>query len=157
MNKEIALTPEGQARLEEELIHLETVRRREVGDRIKEAKEFGDISENSEYDDAKNEQAWVESRIAEINQILSHATIIDTPKTKNRVVLGSKVEIKDIETADVHVYHLVGSAEADPTHDRISNESPVGAAVMGAKKGQVVQVTTPRGAVIEYEVLKITN
>ncbi|MDZ4654310.1 MAG: transcription elongation factor GreA [Coriobacteriia bacterium] len=157
MNKEIALTPEGHVRLEEELVHLETVRRREVGNRIKEAKEFGDISENSEYDDAKNEQAWVESRIAEVNQILANATIIDTPKTKNHVVLGSKVEIKDVETGDVHVYRLVGSAEADPTHDRISNESPVGAAAMGAKKGQVVQVTTPRGAVIEYEVLKITN
>ncbi|MDO9557625.1 MAG: transcription elongation factor GreA [Coriobacteriia bacterium] len=157
MNKEIALTPEGQTRLEEELVYLETVRRREVGNRIKEAKEFGDLSENSEYDDAKNEQAWVESRIAEVNQILAHATIIDTPKTKNRVMLGSKVELKDVETGDVHAYHLVGSAEADPTHDRISNESPVGAAVVGTKKGQIVQVTTPRGAIIEYEVLKITN
>ncbi len=80
MHKEIALTAEGQAKLEEELHHLETVRRREVGERIKEAKEFGDISENSEYDDAKNEQAWVESRITEINQILAHATIISAPK-----------------------------------------------------------------------------
>ena len=85
MQKEIALTPEGQAKLEEELHHLETVRRREVGERIKEAKEFGDISENSEYDDAKNEQAWVESRIIEINQILAHATIIDPPKKSDKV------------------------------------------------------------------------
>ncbi len=90
MQKEVALTPEGQIRLEQELIHLETVRRREVGERIKEAKEFGDISENSEYDDAKNEQAWVESRILEINQILAHATIIHSPKRRDKVTLGSR-------------------------------------------------------------------
>jgi len=157
MRKEVALTPEGQARLEEELLYLETVRRREVGERIKDAKEFGDISENSEYDDAKNEQAWVESRIAEVTMILSHATIIESPKRRDKVTLGSKVEIKDLETGEVHLYQLVGSAEADPTHDRISNESPVGQAVIGAKKGQTVRVTTPRGAVIEYEILSIKN
>jgi transcription elongation factor GreA len=157
MHKEIALTPEGQARLEEELLHLETVRRREVGERIKEAKEFGDISENSEYDDAKNEQAWVESRIAEINQILANATIIESPKRPARVTLGCRVHLKDVNTGEVHAYQLVGSAEADPTHDRISNESPVGQAVMGAKRGDVVQVTTPRGAVIHYEVVSITK
>lgn len=157
MNKEIALTPEGLARLEEELVHLETVRRREVGDRIKEAKEFGDISENSEYDDAKNEQAWVESRIGEVKQILAHATVIDAPRSKTKVTLGSKVELRDAETGDVHVYQIVGSAEADPTNDKISNESPVGAAVLNAKKGETVRVDTPRGAVIEYEILKITN
>ena len=95
MNKEIALTPEGQAKLEEELRHLETVRRREVGERIKEAKEFGDISENSEYDDAKNEQAWVESRIIEVTQILARATIIDAPKKSDKVTLGSKVKLED--------------------------------------------------------------
>jgi transcription elongation factor GreA len=157
MHKEVALTPQGQSKLEEELTHLETVRRREVGERIKEAKEFGDISENSEYEDAKNEQAWVESRIIEINQILAHATIIDPPKKSDKVTLGSKVEIKDAETGDTHRYQVVGSAEADPTHDRISNESPVGQAIMGHKKGEVVQVTTPRGSVIEYEILKISR
>ncbi|GAB4291310.1 MAG: transcription elongation factor GreA [Coriobacteriia bacterium] len=157
MNKEIALTPEGQTRLEEELVYLETVRRREVGERIKEAKEFGDISENSEYDDAKNEQAWVESRIAEINQILAHATVIETPKRKDKVTLGSKVELRDVSDGEVHRYQVVGSAEADPTHDRISNESPVGQAIMGAKKGDIVSVSTPRGSVIEYEVVRITN
>ncbi len=155
MQKEIALTPEGQARLEQELIHLETVRRREVGERIKEAKEFGDISENSEYDDAKNEQAWVESRILEINQILAHATIIHSPKSKTKVTLGSKVELREIASDEVLGYQLVGSAEADPIHNKISNESPVGQAVMGAKKGDTVRVTTPRGAVIEYEVVAI--
>jgi transcription elongation factor GreA len=157
MQKEVALTAEGQARLEEELLYLETVRRREVGERIKDAKDFGDISENSEYDDAKNEQAWVEGRIAEINQILANATIIESPKRRDRVTLGTRVHLKDIETGDVHAYQLVGSAEADPTHNRISNESPVGQAVMGAKKGETVHVTTPRGAVIEYEVVSITK
>lgn len=157
MQKEIALTAEGQARLEEELLHLETVRRHEVGERIREAKEFGDISENSEYDDAKNEQAWVESRIAEISQILSNATIIESPKSHARVTLGSRVHLKDIGADEVFVYQLVGSAEADPTHNRISNESPVGQAVIGAKKGDVIRVTTPRGAIIEYEVVSITK
>ena len=157
MQKEVALTPEGQTRLEEELVHLETVRRREVGERIKEAKEFGDISENSEYDDAKNEQAWVESRIAEISQILANATLIESPKRRDRVSLGARVHLKDVESGDLFTYQLVGSAEADPTHDRISNESPVGQAVMGANKGEVVKVTTPRGAIIEYEVVSITK
>jgi transcription elongation factor GreA len=157
MHREIALTPEGQAKLEDELRHLETVRRREVGERIKEAKEFGDISENSEYDDAKNEQAWVESRIIEINQILANATIIDVPKKSDKVTLGCYVDLKDVETGEVHRYQVVGSAEADPTHDRISNESPVGQAIMGHKKGESVQVTTPRGSVIEYEIVKISR
>jgi transcription elongation factor GreA len=151
MQKEFALTPEGQAKLEAELEHLETVRRREVGERIREAKEFGDLSENSEYDDAKTEQAWVESRIIEINQILAHAIIINAPKsTPSKVALGCRVELEDIETGEVHIYQVVGSAEADPTHDRISNESPVGQAIMGHKKGETVKVTTPRGTVIEY-------
>jgi transcription elongation factor GreA len=157
MQKEIALTPEGQLRLEQELVHLETVRRREVGERIREAKEFGDISENSEYDDAKNEQAWVESRIAEISQILANATIIESPKRRDRVSLGCRVHLRDVTEGDTFTYQLVGSAEADPTRCRISNESPVGQAVMGAKKGDLVRVTTPRGAIIEYEVVSITK
>ncbi len=158
MQKEIALTPEGQAKLEDELRYLETVRRREVGERIKEAKEFGDISENSEYDDAKNEQAWVESRIIEVNQILAHATIIASPKsTPTKVTLGCKVELKDAETGDAHKYHIVGSAEADPMTGSISNESPVGQAIIGHKKGEIVKVTTPRGKVIEYEIIKISR
>jgi transcription elongation factor GreA len=156
MNKEIALTPEGQIKLEDELRHLETVRRREVGERIKEAKEFGDISENSEYDDAKNEQAWVESRIIEVTAILARATIIDAPKKSDKIVLGSKVELKSAN-GDKHVYQVVGSAEADPADSKISNESPVGQAILGHKKGDVVGVTTPSGKVIEYTVLSITR
>lgn len=157
MQKEVALTPEGQARLEEELVHLETVRRYEVGERIREAKDFGDISENSEYDDAKNEQAWLESRIAEISQILANCIIIESPKNKSKACLGCRVHLKELATGDEFAYLLVGSAEADPTNQRISNESPMGQAVMGAKKGDTVTVTTPRGAVIEYEVVSITK
>ena len=156
MNKEIALTPEGQAKLEDELKHLETVRRREVGERIKEAKEFGDISENSEYDDAKNEQAWVESRILEITAILARATIIDAPKKSDKVTLGSKVSLQS-DTGKTRTYQVVGSAEADPAADKISNESPVGSAILGHKKGDTVSVTTPSGKVIGYTILTITR
>jgi transcription elongation factor GreA len=155
-SKEIALTPEGQAKLEDELTHLETVRRREVGERIKEAKEFGDISENSEYDDAKNEQAWVESRILEVTQILARATIIDAPKKSDKVTLGSKVELESGVGA-THVYQVVGSAEADPAADKISNESPVGAAILGHKKGETVKVNTPSGKVITYTIVSISR
>jgi transcription elongation factor GreA len=155
-SKEIALTPEGQAKLEDELTHLETVRRREVGERIKEAKEFGDISENSEYDDAKNEQAWVESRILEVTQILARATIIDAPKKSDKVTLGSKVELES-EDGTKHIYQVVGSAEADPAADKISNESPVGSAILGHKKGDTVQVTTPSNKVIKYTICSISR
>jgi transcription elongation factor GreA len=157
MHKEIALTAEGQVKLEEELHHLETTRRREVGERIKEAKEFGDISENSEYDDAKNEQAWVESRIAEINLILAHATIIASPKKNDKVTLGSRVELENVGSGDVHRYQIVGSAEADPANDKISNESPVGQAIIGKRKGDSVTVTVPSGKVVAYTVLAITR
>jgi transcription elongation factor GreA len=157
MHKEIALTPEGQAKLEQELHHLETVRRREVGERIKEAKEFGDISENSEYDDAKNEQAWVESRIAEVSLILAHATIIAKPKKCDKVSLGSKIQLRDTSSGTVFAYQIVGSAEADPSNDRISNESPVGQAVVGRKKGELVTVTTPSGRELKYEVVSIST
>ncbi len=157
MHKEVVLTAEGQIRLEEELRHLETVRRREVGERIKEAKEFGDISENSEYDDAKNEQAWVEGRIAEINVLLANATVVEAPVKSDRVAIGCTVELQDVETGEVHAYQIVGSAEADPAHDRISNESPVGQAIMDAKKGQSAKVSTPSGRVLEYVVKKISR
>ena len=156
MNKEIALTPEGQAKLEDELLHLETVRRREVGERIKEAKEFGDISENSEYDDAKNEQAFVESRIIEVTTILARATIIDAPKKSDKVGLGSKVELKDSKGTTT-LYQVVGSAEADPAEAKISNESPVGSSIIGHKKGDVVKVTTPSGKILNYTVVSITR
>ena len=154
MNREVALTVEGQQKLEEELHFLETVKRREVGQRIKEAKEFGDISENSEYDDAKNEQAWVESRIIEVNQILAHATIISAPKKNDKVMLGSKVELQ-VAGDGTTTYKIVGSAEADPANNKISNESPVGQAVIGRKKGDAVAVTLPNGKSITYTVVSI--
>ena len=156
MNKEIALTPEGQAKLEDELKFLETVRRREVGERIKEAKEFGDISEHSEYDDAKNEQAFVESRIIEVTAILARATIIDAPTKNDKVTLGSKVKLEGA-AGTAHVYQVVGSAEADPANNKISNESPVGQAILGHKKGDVVEVTTPSGKTLKYTILSITR
>jgi transcription elongation factor GreA len=155
MHKEIALTVEGQRKLEDELSYLETTRRREVGQRIKEAKEFGDISENSEYDDAKNEQAWVESRIIEINQILAHATVIASPTKSDKIVLGSRVELQDVENGETQTYQIVGSAEADPGGKKISNESPVGQAIMGRKKGETVPVTLPSGRVLEYSIVSI--
>jgi transcription elongation factor GreA len=155
MHKEIALTVEGQQKLEDELHYLETVKRREVGERIKEAKEFGDISENSEYDDAKNEQAWVESRIIEVNQILAHATIIAAPKKNDKVVLGSKVELQVDGDDGTTRYQIVGSAEADPANAKISNESPVGQAIIGCKKGDVVTVALPSGKSIKYTVVSI--
>ena len=155
MNNDISLTPAGQAKLEEELQHLETVRRREVGERIKEAKEFGDISENSEYDDAKNEQAWVESRIIEVTQILARATVVEAPTKTDKVTLGSHVTLES--GSGKTKYQVVGSAEADPANDKISNESPVGSAIMGRKKGDAVKVTTPSGKVIEYKILAIAR
>ncbi|MFH1416048.1 MAG: transcription elongation factor GreA [Elusimicrobiota bacterium] len=155
MPKEMALTKEGITELEDELTHLENVRRREIGDRIKEAKEWGDLSENSEYEDAKNEQAFVEARISEINQILANSTVITPPKRITKVILGSQVHLKDARDGSERRYRLVGSAEADPSRDKISNESPVGKALLGAKRGDVVKVTVPSGKVFAYEVLAV--
>ena len=144
MHKEVALTAEGQARLEQELIHLETVRRQEIGERIKEAKEFGDISENSEYDDAKNEQAFVEGRIMELEDILSKAQIIADHVPTDEVRIGAKVTIR-IDGGATETYQIVGSAEADPKAGRISNQSPIGRALLGKKIGDEISVTAPDG------------
>lgn len=156
MNKEIVLTPEGKVKLEEELAFLETTKRAEVGERIKTAREFGDISENSEYDDAKNEQAWLEARISEIHQILSSASVVEPPKRITRVTIGCHVTLVDGGGSE-RVFQVVGSAEADPSQNRISNESPVGAKIMGCKKGDVVTVATPSGKTIEFTVAKIAR
>lgn len=155
MHKEVALTPEGQARLEEELAHLETVRRREVGERIKEAKEFGDISENSEYDDAKNDQAMLEHRIIVLQEKLRRARVIKvTEISTEKVSLGSTVTLKDLDCDEEFTYTIVGSAEADPVNHRLSNESPVGQAILGRKVGETVTVPAPAGS-MRYEVLRI--
>jgi transcription elongation factor GreA len=154
--KEVILTHDGLRKLEVELEFLKTQKRREVADRIKQAIEFGDISENSEYEDAKNEQAFIEGRIITLEKMLRNVRVIDdSERTANdQVMLGCTVVIRDIEYADEVQYTIVGSAEADPGSNRISNESPVGKAVLGQMKGSVVEVTVPVG-VLRYEIVDI--
>ncbi len=146
MAKEIVLTREGYEQLKTELEELTTVKRREVAERIKDAREYGDISENSEYDDAKNEQAMLEAQIAQLEERLREARVIEEGELPSDVVvLGSHVTIKSPLGDDT--YQLVGSAEADPDQNRLSNESPIGKAILGRKKGDKVDVTTPGGQV----------
>lgn len=152
--KETLLTAEGLKHLEEELNHYKSVRRMEVAERIKTAIEYGDISENSEYDDAKNEQAFIEGRIIELENKINTAKIIDGSGKKNEVSVGRTVTILDEETGEEFVYTIVGSSEADPFKNRISNESPVGRAILGKKKNESVKVPTPGGEVT-YKILAI--
>ncbi len=154
MDKEIILTEEGFQKLKAELEHLTTIKRREVARRIKEAIEFGDISENSEYDDAKNEQAFLEGRVIHITQTLSFAKVISGGENYDEVSLGCTVVIKDLETDEEAEHMLVGSAEADPLGNKISNESPVGLAIIGKKAGEKVVVNVPAG-VLEYLIVEI--
>ena len=155
--KEVLLTPDGLAKLEKELEYLKTVKRREVAARIRQALEFGDISENSEYDDAKNEQAFTEGRIASLEKMLRNARVIDEDKVGTDIVtLGARVRLKDLDSGAEFEYTIVGSAEADPAASRISNESPVGKAVMGQKVGAVVEVNAPAG-VLRYEIVGISR
>lgn len=155
--KEVLLTPDGLAKLEKELEYLKTVKRREVAARIKQALEFGDISENSEYDDAKNEQAFTEGRIANLEKMLRNARVIDEDQVGTDIVtLGTKVRLKDLDSGEEFEYTLVGSAEADPGAMRISNESPVGKAIMGQKVGAVVEVNAPAG-ILKYEIVAISR
>ncbi|WP_069650605.1 transcription elongation factor GreA [Caloranaerobacter ferrireducens] len=156
-DKEVVLTVEGLKKIEDELEYLKTVRRKEVAERIKHALAFGDISENSEYDEAKNEQAQLEERIAKLEGILRTARIIDDEDINLEIVsIGTKVKVKDLEFDEEIEYTIVGSAEADPYEGKISNESPVGEALIGRKKGEIVEVQVPDG-VIRYEVLEITR
>ncbi|WP_139492534.1 transcription elongation factor GreA [Brevibacillus dissolubilis] len=153
--KEVILTPDGLAKLEHELEELKTVKRKEVAARIKEAISFGDISENSEYEEAKNEQAFIEGRILTLEKMLRNARIITNEDVDTGVVsVGSTVILKDIEFGDVVEYTIVGSAESDPINNKISNESPVGQALLGKSKGTTVDVNVPAG-VIQYEILDI--
>lgn len=155
--KEVLLTREGLRKLEKELESLKTVKRREVAARIKQALEFGDITENSEYDDAKNEQAFVEGRIAALERMLRNARVVDESEVdESRVSLGCWVRLKDVETGEILEYMVVGSAEADPLEAKISNESPVGRALMGQPVGTVVSVHAPDG-IIRYEILAISS
>jgi transcription elongation factor GreA len=153
--KEVILTPEGYEKLKQEIEYLSTEKRREVADRIRVAREFGDIAENSEYDDAKNEQALLEHRIATLEERLIAARVIEKGEvTSDAVSVGSKVRLKDMDANETIEYHIVGSAEANPAEHRLSNESPVGKAIIGKKKGDVVEVAAPRGS-LKFKILEI--
>ena len=156
MPKDVILTPEGLQKLRDELQLLSTDRRREVAQRIKEAREFGDISENSEYDDAKNEQAMLESRIAQLQEKLRMATVIETKDLSTDVVqIGSVVHVKDEKTGKSARYTIVGSAEAKPAENKLSNESPVGRALLGHRRNEIVSVQVPRGPARKLKITKI--
>jgi transcription elongation factor GreA len=153
--KEVILTSEGLERLKEEIEHLSTVKRREVAERIKLAREFGDIAENSEYDDAKNEQAMLEHRIALLEERLAHARVIGADEISSDVVsVGVKVRLRDVDANETVEYTIVGSAEANPAEHRLSNESPVGKAIIGRKKGETVEVSVPRGS-LKFKIMDI--
>lgn len=154
-DKEVILTSDGLKRLEEELENLKSVKRREVAERIKVAIGYGDISENSEYEDAKNEQAFIEGRILTLEKMLRNARIINSDEIDTNVVsVGVTVIVEDMEYGDVMEYTIVGTAESDPLNNKISNESPVGKAIIGKSKGAVVDVNVPAG-VIQYKIIDI--
>tara|TARA_B100000965_G_C19210896_1_gene591557 strand:+ start:44 stop:520 length:477 start_codon:yes stop_codon:yes gene_type:complete len=155
VDKEIVLTRQGLKKVEDELDDLKAVKRKEVAEKIKQALAFGDISENSEYDEAKNEQAQLEERIAKLETILRKARVVDESEiSKDKVSIGSTVKVMDLEFDEEVEYTIVGSAEADPYELKISNESPVGRALIGSKVGELVEVLIPDG-VTKYKVLEI--
>ena len=156
MAKDIFFTPEGLEKIENEIEYLKTVRRKEVSERIKVALGYGDLSENSEYDEAKNEQAQVEERIAKLEMMVRNAKIIDEKDLNTDVVnIGSSVKVRELDTMEEDEYTIVGSAEADPLEGKISNESPVGSRLIGNRVGDVVEVEVPDG-IIKYEICGIT-
>jgi transcription elongation factor GreA len=153
--KDVLLTPEGYEKLKQEIDYLRGDRRREVAERIRVAREFGDIAENAEYDDAKNEQAMLEHKIAQLEERLANARVIDTGDVDTSVVsIGSKVRLRDVDANETVEYHIVGSAEANPAEQKLSNESPVGKAIMGRKKGETVEVSAPRGS-LKFKIMDI--
>jgi transcription elongation factor GreA len=155
--KETILTESGLRKMEGELEHLKSTKRKEIAERIKQAKEFGDLTENAEYDDAKNEQAFVEGRILQLDQMLRNARVIDNSgDPPDAVSVGSTVRLKDLAAGEEISYTIVGSPEADPLRDRISNESPVGQALIGHKKGETVTVRVPAGT-LKYTILEIVH
>jgi transcription elongation factor GreA len=156
MARETVLTPEGLKELKAKIDHLSGDRRREVAERIKEAREFGDISENAEYDDAKNEQALLEQRIAQLEERLRRSEVVDENNIDTTAVgVGTVVHVKDQKSGDSQKFQIVGSAEADPTEQKLSNESPIGKALMGKKRGNVVTVDVPRGPKRKLKITKI--
>ncbi len=153
--KEVILTPEGYEKLKQEIEELSTTKRREVAERIRVAREFGDIAENAEYDDAKNEQMLLEHRIATLEQRMRDARVINKKEIPKDVVsVGSMVKLRDVDAKQTVEYHIVGSAEANPSENKLSNESPVGRAIMGHKKGETVEVTAPRGT-LKFKILEV--
>jgi len=153
--KDVVLTREGYQALKREIDDLSTRRRREIAERIKLAREFGDIAENAEYDAAKNEQAMLEARIAKLEERLASARVIEKREiSKDVVSVGSKVRLRDVDARQTVEYRIVGSAEANPAELKLSNESPVGKAILGRKKGETVEVATPRGS-LKYKILEI--
>ncbi|WBW97952.1 transcription elongation factor GreA [Oceanirhabdus sp. W0125-5] len=155
--KKYYMTPEGVKKLEEEVEYYKTVKRKEVTEKIKVALSFGDLSENAEYDEAKNDQAFVEGKIAQLEAMLRNAVIIDESEIDNETVnVGCKVKVKDYDFDEEVTFKIVGSTEADPMEYKISNESPVGEALMGKRVGDIVEVPIPDG-VSKYEILDITR
>jgi transcription elongation factor GreA len=156
MARETVLTPEGLEELKIRIQYLRGERRREVAERIKEAREFGDITENSEYDDAKNEQAMLEKQISDLEDKLASARVIDENDVDTDVVsVGATVHVKDQKTEKSTKFKIVGSAEANPAEQRLSNESPVGRALLGHKRGETVTVPVPRGPARKLKITKI--
>lgn len=155
-SKEIKLTAEGLKKLQEELDFLTTVKRPEILERIKEARAQGDLSENSEYDQAREDQGFNEGRIKDIEEMLKNVVIIDEAANKDTINLGTTVVLEDVEFGDQDTYTIVGTVEADPFKGLISNDSPVGAAVLGHKAGDIVTVNAPNGA-LEYRIVEIIN
>ena len=156
MSRQSVITKEGLEKLKEEIEFLSTTKRREVAGRIKEAREFGDISENAEYDDAKNEQALLEHRIAQLEVRLRRSEVIDSQDIGPTAVgVGTTVHVKDQKSGDSQKFQIVGSAEADPTEQKLSNESPIGQALMGHKRNEVVSVEAPRGPKRKLKITKI--
>jgi transcription elongation factor GreA len=154
--RETLITPDGLEKLKLELEQLQTTKRREVANRIKDAREFGDIAENSEYEDAKNEQAMLEQRIAQLQDRLRRAIVIDEKKIDTEhVEVGNVVHVKDQKSGKSQKFQIVGSAEADPMEAKLSNESPVGKALVGRKRNEVVTVETPRGPKKKLKITKI--
>ncbi|HIV87811.1 MAG TPA: transcription elongation factor GreA [Candidatus Pygmaiobacter gallistercoris] len=156
-NKEMVVTPEGLKALEDELEELKTVKRMEVAEKIKVARGFGDLSENSEYDEAKNEQGLIESRIIFLEKMLKNVRVLDHSELNNETVMvGCRVKVRD-EDGEEEEYSIVGSTEADPTEGKISDESAVGKGLIGKRVGEVAEITVPSGAVVRYEVLEIST
>ena len=156
MLKEVILTPEGYEKLKQEIDFLQNEKRREVAERIRVAREFGDIAENAEYDDAKNEQAMLEHKIAQLEERLLSARVITKKEiSKDTVSVGSTVRLRDVAARKTFEYHIVGSAEANPAENRLSNESPVGRALMGHRRGEIVSVQVPRGPARKLKITKI--